>query len=238
MRLTTPVLTLLLFLAASVQALGQSQSVSRCQVGSKAAAFGFWTWAPRSEVKVYIVEPDFKSAELTALLVPIKNWNAVADVTGSQVKFKFEGTTTAPVYCQNCLTMMREPVFDKTKRHATELRAYSANRDQILTWAIIVVDPAVTNLGVLSNAIAHELGHNFGLLDCYNCKSKSTVMVKLKSLNTPNNMEGPTECDIAQVRLAYKELAVRVRPSPVKQETVDEGEEPIDDDTPIVVRKP
>jgi hypothetical protein len=63
-------------------------------------------------------------------------------------------------------------------------------------------------------------------------------MNQFKTVNEPNDMEGPTGCDIAQVKAAYKELAVRVRPSPQKDEIVDEGEEPVDDDTPIVIRKP
>jgi len=239
MKSAAVILSLLLLLSASLnQVVAESPLVGPCEVGSKAAPFGFWAWAPKSEVKVYVVESDFKSAELSALTVPFKNWNAVSVLTGSQVKFKFEGSAVAPLYCENCLTMMRGTVFDKTKRHATELRAYSARRDQILTWAIVVIDPAVTNPRVLTNAIAHELGHNFGLFDCYDCKSKSTVMIKLKSLDTPNDMEGPTDCDIAQVRAAYRELAIRVRPAPVKRQIEDEGEEPIDDDTPIVVRKP
>jgi hypothetical protein len=58
-------------------------------------------------------------------------------------------------------------------------------------------------------------------------------------VNVSNDMEGPTACDIAQVGAAYKELALRVRPSPQPEKLRrDEGEEPVDDDTPIVVPKP
>lgn len=134
---------------------------------------------------------------------------------------------------------MRGPVFDGRKRHATELRTYSARGDQIMTWAQIVVDPRLTNSKALTNAVAHELGHNFGLLDCYTCKFKTTVMNQFKVVNEPNDMEGPTTCDIAQVKAAFLELAVRVRPAPkIEEGVVDEGEEPEDDDTPIVIRKP
>jgi len=141
--------------------------------------------------------------------------------------------------CENCLTVMRGPVFDGRKRHATELRTYSARGDQIMTWAQIVVDPRLTNSKALTNAVAHELGHNFGLLDCYTCKFKTTVMNQFKVVNEPNDMEGPTTCDIAQVKAAFLELAVRVRPAPkIEEGVVDEGEEPEDDDTPIVIRKP
>ncbi len=240
MKRSTPILMLFLFLAGLPNQQGAARSTLRapCKVGSRAAAFGFWTWAPKSEIKVYIVESDFKQSELSSLLLPFINWNAASDMTGSQVKFRFQGFTAAPLYCENCLNLIRGQVFEKTRRHATELRAYSARRDQIMTWAIIVIDPLLTNPKVLTNAIAHEIGHNFGLLDCYNCKSKSTVMVNVKTLDTPNDMVGPTDCDIAQVKAAYKQLATRVHPSPLKPQIEDEGEEPIDDDTQIVVPRP
>ncbi len=61
-------------------------------------------------------------------------------------------------------------------------------------------------------------------------------MNQFKAMNVPNDMAVPTACDIAQVREAYKELKVRVRPSPPNR--IDEGEEPVDDDTPIIIPKP
>ena len=69
-----------------------------------------------------------------------------------------------------------------------------------MTWAQIVVDPRLTNPKALTNAVAHELGHNFGLLDCYTCKFKTTVMNQFKVVNEPNDMEGPTTCDIAKLK--------------------------------------
>jgi len=228
---------LLLMLLAGTS-LAQSAEIKPCKVGKDAPAFGFWTWPANSTIKVYVISKDFEPSELSYLMKPLANWNGVVGATGSGVKFDYVGDTSAPLYCENCLTIMRGPVFDKVKRHATELRTFSARRDQIMTWAHIVVDPIITNPNALTNAIAHELGHNFGLVDCYSCKSKSTVMNQFKAVNVPNDMEGPTSCDIAQVKLAYRELAVRVRPSPVIAEIVDEGEEPVDDDTPVVVKKP
>jgi hypothetical protein len=60
-------------------------------------------------------------------------------------------------------------------------------------------------------------------------------MNQFKVINEPNNMPAPTSCDIAQVREAYKELRIRVRPSPT---FIDQGEEPEDDDTPIIIPNP
>ena len=54
-----------------------------------------------------------------------------------------------------------------------------------------------------------------------------------------DGMTAPSACDVAQVRAAYKAFAVELAQSPrTKKVVVDEGEEPVDDDTPIVVPKP
>jgi len=227
-----------LLLACAFRVAGQTSSLSPCKVGKNASAFGFWTWAANSNIKVYTLGTDLTELELPYVLKPLQTWNAVSEVTGSGVKFEYIGSTSAPLYCDNCLTIMRGKVFDKAKRHATELRTFSAHADQIMSWAHIVIDPVLTNPAALTNAMAHELGHNFGLVDCYSCKSRSTVMIQFKTVNEPNDMEGPTACDIAQVKAAFRELAVRVRPSPTAKEIVEEGEEPEDDDTPVVIKKP
>ena len=228
-------LVLLVFLAASTPAIGQSSS---CKVGVQAAPAGFFNWAPESKIQVYVLGPDFEDAYLPFLLAPLSAWNAVSESTGSRVKFEYKGTTAVPLYCENCLTIKRGQVFDKLKRHLTELRIYSAH-DRRLTWATIVIDPLLTSPKTLTNAVAHELGHSFGLLDCYSCRQKSTVMIQFKTVNAANEMDGPTVCDVAEVKRAYQVLAAQLKRLPKsKPIMVDEGEEPVEDDTPVIVPNP
>src|SRR6185295_19285271 len=94
----------------------------------------------------------------------------------------------------------------------------------------------LTNPRALLNALVHELGHNLGLLDCYGCKQKSTVMNQFGAVNESNEMELPTSCDIAQVKQVYREVKelAKALPGSRKPVAVDEGEEPVDDDTPVV----
>jgi hypothetical protein len=224
----------IVFLSAPAFPQGGKTSVSRCSVGVNAAAFGFWTWAPKTHVRVYILQSDFKSEEIPYLLTPVRMWDAVWESTGSGVRLDYAGTTPAPVLCQNCLTIMRAPIFNRKTRHGSELEAHSKLGNQIVTHAFMLIEPTITNPKALTNAVAHELGHSFGLLDCYHCKDRSTVMNKLKRMNDSNDMEGPTLCDIAQVRNAYNELRIRVGPAPAGNIEVDDGEEPIEDDTPLV----
>jgi hypothetical protein len=209
-----------------------------CRIGQQAPAIGFWTWAANAHVKVYIISTDFKPEEVPYVLKALQNWSSASELTGSGVTFAYAGNTRQQLSCDNCLTVMRGAVFDKKNRHATELRAFSARHDQIINYAAIIIDPRLTNPKAILDAVAHELGHNFGLLDCYTCKKKSTLMNQFKEMNVPNDMAMPTACDIAQVREAYNELKVRVRPSPPNRNLIDDGEEPVDDDTPIVIPKP
>jgi hypothetical protein len=212
-------------------------SVDQCRIGREAAATGFWRWAPNARVQVYIRSADFNGEQLPNLLTALKNWNSASGQTASGVKFEYQGDTTQPRHCENCLTILRDRVFHKSTRHPMELSAYSAGDNRIITTATIFVDPVLTNPRALLNGLVHELGHNLGLLDCYSCKQKSTVMGQLEEVNVSNDMEKPTSCDIAQVRNAYKELQELARISAAKRKAIvmDQGEEPVDDDTPIVV---
>jgi len=209
-----------------------------CRIGEQAPPIGFWTWPQNTRVKVYVRSADFSSQQIFHLLSALKNWNDVSDATTSGVTFEYIGETAQTLDCVNCVTITRGQVFDGKRRHLTELHAYSIKHNQLISYAVIVVDPRLTDLKALTEAVAHELGHNLGLLDCYECRQKSTVMGKFKDINVPNNMAQPTACDIAQVKQAYTELKVRVRPSPKMGLFEDEGEEPVDDDTPIIVPKP
>jgi len=215
----------------------QTQTPPQCKVGVRAPAIGFWTWAPGAHVKVYIRIPDFTSAETPYLLAPLQTWDAGHEQSGSGVRFEYQGTALEPMICVNCLTIQRGRVFART-RHTIELHAVSLQNTQVINYASIVIDPVVTNLEALTKEVAHELGHSLGLLDCYTCQQRSTVMNQFKTVNAINNMEGPTACDLAQVEAAYRELKIHPRPSPTALTRADEGEEPVDDDTPIVTRKP
>ena len=232
------VLLSLLVVVGTREAGAQSKdSIDPCRIGHQAAATGFWTWAAHARVQVYIRSADFEPEQVTYLLTALKNWNDASEQTASGVRFEYQGNTEQRRACENCLTILRDRVFDKVSRHPMELSAYSAADNQIITTATIFVDPVLTNPRALLNALVHELGHNLGLLDCYTCKRKSTVMTQFEALNESNDMEKPTACDMAQVKRRYKELKEIVRESAASRKpiVVDEGEEPVDDDTPVVV---
>lgn len=222
-----------------IAATAQPSLSQSCKVGSQAPPVGFWTWAPGSLIQVYVLDGDFADSELSFLLAPLETWNAVSNATGSSVKFIYKGTTANALYCENCLTIRRGRVFDESARHLTELRTYSGMRNRIMNWASVVIDPRLTNGETLTNAVAHELGHSFGLLDCFSCRDRSTVMNQFRDVNVSNEMNGPSRCDVAQVKAVYDAVAVELKRAPrPKADIVDESEEPVDDDTPVIIPDP
>ena len=203
-----------------------------CKVGWRAAATGFWTWQPGAHIYAYVLQNDFSKEEISSVTTPIQLWDAVSEATESKVRLTYAGTTLTPLECENCLTILRGNVHNEKTRHGSEIRAFGINGTRIIHHASIVIDPKMKTSESLKSAVAHELGHSFGLQDCYNCKDRSTVMIKFGSFSLSNGVGGPTGCDVTQVRKAYIELKKRYRPVVIQE---DEGEEGVPDDTPLVV---
>jgi len=210
-----------------------------CDPKVKAPDYLLPEWPEYANVKVYIVGSDFNPAEIAAILIPITNWSAIAQASGSKVTFVYSGTVAMPQDCLNCLTLMRGRVHDNQK-HAAELHSYVIQGERTILYARIVIDRVIPNLTALTNAVAHELGHNFGLPDCFSCRGHNTVMSLIR---TSNGFAGPTPCDVAQVRRVYEHLRTQAAELKKHQRSVrvakaiavDEGEEPVEDDTPLVI---
>ena len=230
--------SLLLLVTWSIGFCGYAQngevSAGDCKIGSRAARTGFWTWDSGSHVKVYILQNDFTSEEILYLTKPLQLWDAAGESTGSGVRLTYAGLTATPLECENCLTILRASVYNKKTRHGSEVKAHGIIGTRIIKYASISIDHKLDSK-TLTNAVAHEIGHSFGLLDCYDCREGSTVMLRFTGTNKSNGMEGPSRCDIAQVSKGYKELKRNLRLAPMAIVQEDEGEEPVPDDSPLVV---
>lgn len=215
---------------------------SPCVAGHTAAATGFWTWPADTTVNVYLREPDFAEADVVPVRISVENWDASAAENGSNVRFRVRGLTSETRTAIGDMTLTRGDVYNKRLRHLALLEAHSLNEDRMISYAVVAVDRSVKNPEVLTNVVAHEIGHTLGLLDCSDCRDKSTAMGLMKPGGASNGIEGPTSCDKQSVNGAYRNLLARGAPSAavmsLKKQVVDEGEEPEEDDTAVVVRKP
>lgn len=244
MKLTL-LLTLCLLVGSAPHSVAQSaRSEATCRISESAPPIGSWTWSPNSRIEVYVRLADFAADEVPGMLTAMQNWDASASENGSGVRFEYKGSVNEAKNCDNCLTILRGKVADK--RHGAELQAFSKRNNQLIDYAWIVIDPSYRNPATLTSIVAHELGHSLGLLDCLSCKRGSSAMSRfnttlrlfqIKLADWSNGIKGPTSCDAAQIKEAYKELRISVRPAPniTSVRLADEGEEPEEDDTPLVL---
>jgi len=211
-----------------------------CIAGRTAPPFGFWTWPANSHVKIYLRASDFSESDAAAVKLASENWDVTAGENGSNVRFSFHGLTRETKTAKGDMTIIRGEVYDKKSRHLALIEANSLTTDQLIDYALVIIDFRVKNPEVLTSVMSHELGHSLGLLDCPQCEQKSTTMALLKTGTEPNGIKGPTACDKVKVLAAYQEQALQVKRAPktltLNESVLDSGEEPEADETPIVQR--
>jgi hypothetical protein len=212
-----------------------AQIIAPCIVGHTSPSTGFWTWPADSLVNIYLRDPDFSQDYVEAVRIAVQNWDAAAAESGSNVHFIFHGLTLETKTGQGDLTITRGETYDK-KRHLAFLQAHSLLSNRLIDYALVIVDVRVKNPEVLTNIMAHELGHSLGLMDCYECSRKTTAMSLLKTGTEPNGIEGPTACDKLAVLAAYRELALHITSTAATfhKPSVNEGDLPEAMVTPLV----
>src|SRR5436190_4583563 len=133
-----------------------------CVAGRTAAPIGFWTWPAGTSVSVYLREPDFAAADIPPVKVALQNWDVAAAEDGSRVHFSFRGLTRETKIGQGDLTLIRGAIYQKKVRHLALLEAHSLSNNQLIDYALVIVDITVKNPEVLTNVMAHEIGHSLG----------------------------------------------------------------------------
>lgn len=224
----------------TVTAKNAASESSPCVAGRTAAPVGFWTWPSNSLVNIYLRAPDFSEADVAAVRVAAGNWSQSAAENSSLVHFKVHGLTPDMRTRAGDMTLIRGDIYDKKSQQLAVLQAHSLKENELIDYALVVVDFRVKKAEVLTNVMAHELGHSLGLLDCYKCRGQSTAMGSIETGFGSSGMAGPTACDKVAVSAAYRDLLARVGPAAaiarVRKGLLDEGEEPEADDTPVVDR--
>ena len=74
--------------------------------------------------------------------------------------------------------------------------------DPVLKRATISLNSGITNPTAAGQTATHEVGHSYGMLDCWQCATGTSVMVERPAdLNDTSWPSSPSECDIAGAML-------------------------------------
>jgi hypothetical protein len=180
-----------------------------------------YTWPQNSDITVNI-SGDFGDAASLAGCVrqAFLNWSNNPD-TAAGVRYNFN-FNAAPTGGPNTIYVARttpplQP--DGTQPQARMDPTFNSTNTN-LQAAIVRVDPRVTDCTALTEAMAHEIGHMYGLDDCGACPVGTSVMTGYNGMNDIHSgSPSPMGCDAQQARQAGTYNANTARAPQPRQET-------------------
>jgi hypothetical protein len=133
---------------------------------------------------------------IDAFKAAFDNWTSANTPSGNASNVTFECCTTGPSVHQQTNTVQIDITVPEASPRADVGWGSNSNGVQ---YARVRVNPnqLVHNSDYLTNLMAHEVGHTFGLGNCNNCDCTKTVMGGTPC--SPRNL-GPTSCDNAKVK--------------------------------------
>lgn len=141
---------------------------------------------------------EYSAAQLQALKAAFTNWQAANGSNGncSYVTFVFDQT---PISGSSTFDVTRGTLTDRQAQ--TEGQASGGFRIAAQT----IIDSRVTDTTALTQVMAHEIGHTFGLNDCGTCAAGSSVMTlppcpPCDYNDTTAGRTSPSSCDNASVK--------------------------------------
>lgn len=160
-----------------------------------------YTWAPSAQVGV--VNTGVPS---TGVSQALSNWNAGllaycysptlynGSFGSAQINMRY-GPIPPPSNCPSGSTCYTRGITDLPNATFNGGRLAGVN---------ITINSAVTDTAAITEVVAHEFGHTFGLVDCNypSCPTGSSVMEAGAPTNSINGLigqPGPTSCDINAV---------------------------------------
>lgn len=173
------------------------------------------SWPRGSQVRVTINPTYFPvgSPQFEAIKLAFTNWQNGNGVDGSNsgVTFTFTSGVVNTVGTKNQIYVTKGD---------TDTGAYNRTSFSGVTTlnADIIIDTTVTRADTKTGMVAHEIGETFGLGDCPNCPSGSSVMgppTCIGSCSDFNNrvlgtsrpgLQGPTPCDNSKLKeISYQQ---------------------------------
>lgn len=163
-------------------------------------------WAPNTQVTVNI-SPAFDPGQQAALQTAFTNWQNSSTGQASGVTFTFTSNSTPASGPGTYQVSLQTPDDPTAQAHtdggtdaAGELTSASTNVNPAMMP--FVIDPSVIDLA-LTEMMAHEIGHTFGLGDCDSCTAGSSVMTNADGMDdTTSGRTDPSPCDQAAATAA------------------------------------
>jgi hypothetical protein len=169
---------------------------------------------PNSSLRVMLRRGDFSPEEVAAFQESIRLWQAVLPQSGTGIDLRMGGEI-ADNNCTHCIIVKRKANMGGTFAALMLL----STQGNLYQKAVINIKSDVHKTVLLRMLLTHELGHAFGLDDCEECASDTTVMNsvnkyafgKFSFLAPRNKMAAkPTSCDVARVSAGYAGVTQRL----------------------------
>jgi hypothetical protein len=128
------------------------------------------------------------------------------------VRFRF----TTSFADANVRIYAQQPPSDPSAPGVTIVGSWRAWRDPMqdefgmgMQGATMQLSPSLSSCAAMQATFAHEVGHGFGLSDCYTCSG--TVMQSVNASNPSANPKGPTACDSTVIKNAWDAILAQER---------------------------
>lgn len=147
-----------------------------------------YAWPQGQSVKVNI-SPDFDAALTAAIRDAFGNW---ANAGGSGVGFSF---TQEPASIGGTYVVQVDRDYPSQSNWRAETGGnIQPGGNRLTAW--MKFHPALTDYAVMLSAASHEVGHTFGLDDCYSCPLGTSAMTVVPSFNDSTSaLAYPSPCD-------------------------------------------
>jgi hypothetical protein len=167
------------------------------------------TWARSAPIVVNINPNDFPTPELRAAIRQAFI-NFQSSPASNGVTFSYTYNSTPTVGPGNVQTINAFQVNRPTNYSygAAQAAVGGGAAGNTRTSAFVDINPLVTDPVALTQAMAHEIGHTFGLNDCNNCAPGTSIMTLFppgQYNNTTYGRVGPSSCDASAISDIYME---------------------------------
>jgi uncharacterized membrane protein YgcG len=155
------------------------------------------TW-PQNTLVTVNISSSFTAEQRGCIEQAFRNWQNAGTHAGVVYQFTYGGPNISGT--PGSVQVWREtPPTDPNgdQPQADTTTNYNAAGTNVES-AIMRFHPGVTNCTALQEAVAHEVGHLYGLDDCLTCCDGTSTMTGYNSLNDIHTgMVSPSSCDVA-----------------------------------------